>query len=250
MNMPEHIKQCRKLRRSELLAQRMATKPEQHRQWNASITRLLIEGFPCLHRMTLGLYWPYKGEFDPRFAIREFRKGGAITALPVVIQKAEPLQFREWWPGAPVTRGVFDLPNPDGTAVLQPNALFIPPLGFDLQGYRLGYGGGYFDRTLAGLKPQPLKIGVAFEMSRIETIHPQPHDIPMDFVVTEAAIHYVSPEGLVPLRGPSEAIPLAEEIIKARDFPLMPGTAQCTTVREYSSPPCFANEMDPKYWGA
>jgi len=227
MDMSDDVKQFRKLRRAELLAQRLAITKDQYRQWNDSITRLLVNGFPSLQQMTIGLYWPYKGEFDPRFAIREFRKGGAIAALPVVIQKAQPLQFREWWPGAPVTKGVFNLPNPEGTAVLQPNVLLIPPIGFDLKGYRLGYGGGFFDRTLASLTPQPLKIGVAFEISRMETIYPQPHDIPMDFIVTEAAIYKVSPEGLTPIREPED----------------------CATVRGYSSPPCFAHELDPSYWG-
>jgi hypothetical protein len=70
-------------------------------------------------------------------------------------------------------------------------------VGFGSQGYRLGYGGGYFDRTLAEMTPQPLKIGVAFEVSRMPTIHPQPHDVPMDFIVTERGIHHVTKTGLV-----------------------------------------------------
>lgn len=235
----------------------MAVTNDQYRQWNASITRLLMEGFPCLQRMTIGIYWPYKGEYDPRFAIREFRKSGAIATLPIVIKKAEPLQFREWWPGAPVTKGVFNLPIPEGTAILQPNALLIPPLGFDLKGYRLGYGGGYFDRTLANLTPQPLKIGVAFELSRIETIYPQPHDISMDFIVTETAIHYVSSDDLISLREPKEAAQIAEQIIRERDLALRPGAPSCSrndsdrtsvSVHQYSSPPCYANELDPNYW--
>ena len=69
-------------------------------------------------------------------------------------------------------------------------------MGFDSKGYRLGYGGGYFDRTLAVMQPQPLKIGVAFELSRIPTIRPQPHDVPMDLIVTEAGIHCVRENGL------------------------------------------------------
>lgn len=258
MNVPGDIKQFRKLRRSELLAQRLAITIDQHRQWSTSVTRLLIAGFPFLHRMTIGLYWPYKGEFDPRFAIREFRKGGAIAALPIVIQKAKPLQFREWWPGVRVTKGVFNLPIPEGTAVLQPNALLIPPVGFDLKGYRLGYGSGYFDRTLANITPQPLKIGVAFELSRIATIYPQCHDIPMDFIVTETTIHYVGPDGLISLRDPKEATQIAEQIIRERDLALHADIPSCsrkgldlesTSLRQYSSPPCYAHELDPRYWG-
>ena len=191
MGMSEECKQWRKERRAELLSRRRAITDAERSQWNASITRLLIEGFPFLRSMTLGFYWPFQGEFDPRFATRHFRKHSATTALPVVVQKGAPLQFREWYPGAIVVKGVFDLPMPSETRVVRPQALLIPPVGFDAQGYRLGYGGGYFDRTLVALTPHPLKIGVAFELSRIPTIRPQPHDVPMDFIVTESGIYQV-----------------------------------------------------------
>jgi 5-formyltetrahydrofolate cyclo-ligase len=191
VGMSEECKQWRKERRAELLSRRHAITDAERSQWNASITRLLIEGFPFLRSMTLGFCWPIQGEFDPRFATHYFRKHGATAALPVVVQKGAPLQFREWYPGAIVVKGVFDLPMPSETPVVRPKALFIPPVGFDAQGYRLGYGGGYFDRTLAALTPHPLKIGVAFDLSRIPTIRPQPHDVPMDFIVTESGIYQV-----------------------------------------------------------
>jgi 5,10-methenyltetrahydrofolate synthetase len=189
--MSEECKQWRKERRTELLSRRRAISDAERSQWNASITRLLIEGFPFLRSMTLGFYWPIQGEFDPRFATHYFRRHGATAALPVVVQKGAPLQFREWYPGAIVVKGTFGLPMPSETPVVRPQALLIPPVGFDAQGYRLGYGGGYFDRTLAGLTPHPLKIGVAFDLSRIPTIRPQPHDVPMDFIVTESGIYQV-----------------------------------------------------------
>jgi 5-formyltetrahydrofolate cyclo-ligase len=91
---------------------------------------------------------------------------------------------------------VLGIPVPDGTPVLVPDAVLIPPVGFSDQGWRLGYGGGYFDATLAALSPQPLKIGVAYELSRTPTIFPQPYDVPMDFVVTEAGIHAVEEGGM------------------------------------------------------
>ena len=162
-----------------------------------AVTALLLRGFPLLHEATVGFYWPFKGEFDPRFVIHRLRQQGARVALPVVLQKNAPLEFREWWPGVAMARGVFDLPIPHGTEVLQPGALLIPPVGFDAQGYRLGYGGGYFDRTLAAMSsPQPLKIALGFELSRIATIRPQPHDIAMDFVVTELGIYQAGENGL------------------------------------------------------
>ena len=119
--------------------------------------------------------------------------------MPSCCSATSPLQFREWWRGALMTRGVFDLPVPDGTELLTPQALLIPPVGFDAQGYRLCYGGGYFDRTLAALDPQPLKIGVAFELSRMPTIRPQAHDIAMDCIVTEAALYrFCAPQPSLP----------------------------------------------------
>jgi 5-formyltetrahydrofolate cyclo-ligase len=119
--------------------------------------------------------------------IRRLRRA-ARAALPEVVRKGEPLQFREWWPGAPMASGVYDLPVPQGTELLVPQALLIPP-GFDAQGYRRL-------QAAAALHPAPLKIGVAFELSRMPTIRPQPHDIAMDFIVTEAGVYRVGPTGI------------------------------------------------------
>ena len=195
--MPDEINHWRKEQRAALLARRMAVPRARHRQWNEVVTELLIAHFRLPPQSVLGFYWPFKGEFDPRFTVHHLRTRGVRVALPVVLQKNAPLEFREWWPGVATRKGVFDLPVPDGTDVLQPTALLIPPVGFDAQGYRLGYGGGYFDRTLAGMQPAPLKIGVGFELSRLPTIRPQAHDIAMDFIVTEAGVFRAGPGGLV-----------------------------------------------------
>ena len=137
----------------------------------------------------VGFYWPMKGEFDPREVIRRWREAGCVAALPVVVRKLEPLEFREWWPEVETKPGVFNLPEPQSRRVT-PDIVLMPPVGFDAQCYRLGYGAGYFDRTLASLLPtKPLKVGVAREVSRIETIHPQPHDIALDMVVTEKGLY-------------------------------------------------------------
>jgi 5-formyltetrahydrofolate cyclo-ligase len=212
----DELKQWRKAQRAGLLARREAATDAQRLAWNDAITSLLAASFPMLQSMTVGFYWPYRGEFDARFAIRRLRESGARVALPVVLQKGAPLEFREWWPGVPMTKGVFDLPIPMGTDVVTPGALLIPPIGFDSHGYRLGYGGGYFDRTLAAMTPQPLKIGVAFELSRIPTIQPQPHDVPMDFIATEAGVHYVGEGGLERVSDASQVLEIASVILRAR----------------------------------
>jgi 5,10-methenyltetrahydrofolate synthetase len=187
--MQQHdIKAWKASLRKELLARRQAVTVADRRTWNAAITQHLTDGFPQLAGMTIGIYWPYQGEFDPRHAVRHFRDRGARAALPEVVRKAEPLQFRHWRPGVAMMRGVYDIPVPQGTEMVVPDALIMPPVGFDAAGYRLGYGGGFYDRTLASIAPRPLTIGVAFELSRVDTIHPQEFDLAMDYVVTERGI--------------------------------------------------------------
>lgn len=252
MTMPDSIKQWRREQRIELLARRVAVTTDQRRAWTDAITASLLEGFPFLHRLVVGCYWPYQGEFDPRFAIHRLRERGARAALPVVLQKGAPLQFREWWPGVSTTRGVFNLPIPDRTEVLTPQALLIPPIGFDLHGYRLGYGGGYFDRTLAAMAPHPVKIGVAFELSRIPTIQPQSHDVPMDFIVTETGIHFVGPSGLELITDRARIVELASGIAAERNHITRESDHQVRdqtrrnirAAQQYSSPACYAHEFE------
>lgn len=256
MGNPRDIVQWRKAQRTELLAARMALPAAERRRHNARITRLLVEGFPILHGMLLGFYRPFHGEFDPTTAIRFLRKCGTRSMLPAVVQRKQPLQFREWWPGAPMTTDECGLPIPDATEVIRPEALLIPQVGFDAQGYRLGYGGGYFDRTLATFQVQPLKIGVAFELSRIPTVYPQPHDVPMDFIVTDAGVHHVADGKLDPVETAGRAFELACEIVWRRERDAQEASSppdrktQCNGIvaGEYSSPPCLAHEIDPYYW--
>jgi 5-formyltetrahydrofolate cyclo-ligase len=156
---------------------------------NRAITVRLEQALQALpgDRM-IGFYWPFKGEYDPRALVRSLLKQGMQFALPVVVEKAQPLIFREWWPGMRMTPGIWDIPVPaEGNAVL-PDTLLVPLLGFDEERYRLGYGGGYYDRTLAAIARRPLTIGVGFEMLRLTTIHPQSHDIPMDLIITEQQV--------------------------------------------------------------
>ncbi|HEY2678533.1 MAG TPA: 5-formyltetrahydrofolate cyclo-ligase [Steroidobacteraceae bacterium] len=199
MPLPPEVLSRRKADRAQLIALRLAAPAADHARWSAQIEASLRSGFSALERMTVGFCWPFQGEFDARPFVTHLRQRGARTVLPAVVAKGQPLEFREWWPGVKMTNGVYDLPVPDGTSVLTPDALLIPALGIGAHGDRLGYGGGYFDRTLAALRPKPLAVGLAFELSRIATILPQPHDVFMDFVVTEAAIEAAAAQGLEPL---------------------------------------------------
>jgi len=186
---PSDWKVWRRERRRERIAERKQLPDADRRGRNAAIDSWLEAGFAPLGGRRVGFCWPFAAEPEPRFAIRRWRAQGSRAALPVVVAPRTPLEFREWWPGAPMASGVYDIPYPVDTPTLELDAVLVPVNGFDEAGYRLGYGGGYFDRTLAALARRPVCIGLGYETARMATIHPQPHDIPFDFIVTEAGIH-------------------------------------------------------------
>jgi 5-formyltetrahydrofolate cyclo-ligase len=212
-NIIEQVKKSRKQLRADLVQQRLAITGSRYRALNEAISRLLIEHFKFLQWMKVGFYWPFQGEFDPLPAVNVLRSLGASAALPVIIEKNRPLKFFEWSPTAKMSNGIFNIPVPVDTDEIKPNAMLIPLIGFDERGYRLGYGGGYYDRTLADMSPPPLKIGVAFELGRLPTITPQPHDIPMDFIVTEAGVYYNHGKGLELVPNASKTAELISSLI-------------------------------------
>lgn len=135
----------------------------------------------------IGFYWPVRGEPDLRAPVTDWLAGDArrVAALPVIV--GETLEFHEWSPEGMVQAGAFGIPVPAHGRLVQPDCLLIPCVGFDHARFRLGYGGGYYDRTLASLVPWPLAVGIAFDATRLDSIHPEPHDVQLDVVLTEAA---------------------------------------------------------------
>jgi len=194
---PQNWKQLQRARLREL---RQQVPVEQRLLWNDTITAALTQKFPVLENQKIGFYWPFQGEYDPIPAMTFLRTRGAILALPEVIDKGEPLRFIEWWPGVSMKKDRYGILLPDNTREIAVDSMIIPLLGFDEQGYRLGYGSGYFDRTLAAMNPRPMTIGVAFEIQRLPTIYPQQHDIPMDYIVTEQSVLRRIDSGLEPLK--------------------------------------------------
>lgn len=137
----------------------------------------------------LGLYWPIRGEPDIREPIESWLSVDAsrIASLPVVAGSL--LQFHAWSPEAPMRAGEFGIPVPARGRLVQPDCLLIPCLGFDERKFRLGYGGGFYDRTLTALVPWPLAVGVAFECGKVPTIEPHAGDMALDTIITEQAIY-------------------------------------------------------------
>ena len=192
----ETWQEWRKKKRLELLACREAVTNNDRIQWSMKITSSLEYGFPILYKSTVGFYWPYRGEYDPHPAMSALQRRGAVLSLPEVESERKLLCFRRWWKEAPMKIGAYNIPVTDNTELVMVNAIIVPMLGFDTQGYRLGYGGGYYDRTIARINPSPLVIGVAFEVLRLDNIYPRPHDVAMDFIVTEAGIYQASKQGI------------------------------------------------------
>lgn len=182
------LKAWRRQQRERLLTRRLEAGP-QRREWNTAIAAALKPLLPDVQGTVFGLYWPFKGEFAIRPLMRELHDSGGCPALPHVVESKQPLKFRRWHPDAEMVRGVYDIPIPKNTPVVTPEVLVVPLVGFDPAGYRLGYGGGYYDRTIASLPHRPLLIGVGYELSRLDTIYPQPHDISLDYVVTQAGVY-------------------------------------------------------------
>ncbi len=182
----------KKEQRGRLRVLRQGLDPLFKAEADAQIARSIEDVLLEIASGSFAFYWPMPGEPDLREAAAGWSRGGAAAALPETI-RGEPLTFRPWTPGCAMRAGVWNIPVPVTEAEAHPAVLLIPCLGFDVHGYRLGFGGGFYDRTLAALAPRPLAVGVGFSVCELPSIRPEPHDIPMDVIVTERSIVWHSP---------------------------------------------------------
>jgi len=174
--------------RAELDARRFPADPTDRARWSAANEAQHQRLLTNVSGKIVAFCWPYQPEYEARPLILRFLTRGARAALPVVVAPRQPMVFREWTLETKLVAGVYDIPVPVESPEVLPAVALMPLAGFDDAGYRLGYGGGFFDGTLAVVTPRPLAIGVGFELARLPTIHPQPHDIPLDYVVTELGV--------------------------------------------------------------
>jgi 5-formyltetrahydrofolate cyclo-ligase len=215
----------RKATRESLVAARLALDQTTLAALRRSIDGHLERAFPGLAGARLGFCWPIRNEYDARHLVRRLRERGAATALPVVVTRGAPLVFRLWKPGITLAQGALGIPYPLDSPEIVPQAVLLPVNGWDAAGYRLGYGGGFFDRTLAAMDPRPLVIGVGYESARIETIRPQSWDMPLDYLVTERGVYRRDAGQL--------------------DFLGAPPAGEAS---ERASPVCYAAEIAPGYF--
>jgi 5,10-methenyltetrahydrofolate synthetase len=223
---PDELTTWRKTERDRLIARREQLDAAALACYRRRIDTHLERSFPGLAAARLAFCWPMRGEYDARPLATRLRAAGAVIALPVVVAPRQPLAFREWGPGVALASGPLGIPYPAQSDPVVPTVALLPMNGWDEAGYRLGYGAGYFDRTLASEMKHPVAIGVAYELGRMKTIHPQPWDVPMDWVVTERGVYRRDPGGLTFL-----------------------GEAIAGEPSALSSPVCYAEEVAPDYFG-
>lgn len=211
------VRAWRRERRERLIGRRLALSEAERRSAQAAISRHLLEAAASLPIACIGYYWPFKGEIDLHPCLKQLTERGATGALPVVVEKGAPMIFRAWSPGQPLARGIWDIPIPADDRQVQPTLLLVPLVGFDRAGYRLGNGGGYYDRSLAAMSPRPLTVGIGHAWARLDTIHPQAHDVPLDRILTEEGWFELERNG--------------------------------ASARKPASSPCQMAEVDPAYMG-
>lgn len=169
----------RKAERQRLYAMRKAVPLDERRAMAARVSRKLDALLPRKTGLTIAAYWPIRGELDLRDWMAKAHGEGAAVALPVVVEKDQPVEFHAWTPDTPMRLGTWRIPVPETPHPLTPDTVIVPLLGVDGENYRLGNGGGYYDRTLARMPSETRTIGVGQEFCRMPTIFPMPWDIAM-----------------------------------------------------------------------
>jgi len=197
--MTDHLRQTavnpgalRATLRREKIAARLAMSAAAHRAANVAIQHHLTEFLLPLKIGTIAFCMPIRAEADCRPLVEHLIALGWQAAMPAVIKLDAPMECRVWWPAAPMTADPYGIPVPATEVSAHPDVMLLPLVAFDAAGYRLGYGGGYFDRTLAAMNPRPLAIGVGFDLAAVQDIHPERHDIPLDLIVTENGIRWIN----------------------------------------------------------
>ncbi len=177
--------------RTKLVAARLALPDRLERAVQLqSVLRVWLAG---RRENTIGAYWPIKGEFDPLPALYRWSEGGVDGSprrigLPVADRETGSLRFHVWFPGCPMEQDAYDIPKPKDTDEFKPAMLVVPCLGFGPGGVRLGYGGGFFERTLASLQPRAVTVGVSYSHGFLPFLRLGPREIQLDAMLTEDGV--------------------------------------------------------------
>ena len=174
--------------RRQLQAERLAMADRHQRSVHLQeVLRVWLVG---RSERSIGAYWPIKGEFDALPALYRWSEADAKRriGLPVIDRDSKQLRFHVWYPGCPMEEDAYGIPKPKDTEAFEPQMLLVPCVGFGPRGLRLGYGGGFYDRTLAGLQPRPATVGVGFAHGFVPWLQAEPHDVPLDAMLVEDGV--------------------------------------------------------------
>ena len=178
----------KKLLRRQLQAERMALHDRHQRAMHLQeVLRVWLVG---RDETAIGAYWPIKGEFDALPALYRWTEGEDFRniGLPVMDRLSKQLRFHVWFPGCPMEEDAYGIPKPKDTQQFEPEMLLVPCVGYGPEGTRLGYGGGFYDRTLAVLSPRPFTVGLAYGHGYIPWLESEPHDVPLDAILNEDGV--------------------------------------------------------------
>ncbi|MCC7152533.1 MAG: 5-formyltetrahydrofolate cyclo-ligase [Rubrivivax sp.] len=180
----------KKLLRRQLQAERQ-TMVDRH-QRAVHLQQVLRVWLVSRGETAIGAYWPIKGEFDALPALYRWSEADATRriGLPVIDRSSKQLTFHVWYPGCPMEDDAYGIPKPKDTEAFVPQLLLVPCVGFGSKGLRLGYGGGFYDRTLAALQPRPFTVGLAYSNAFVPWLQGEPHDVPLDAMLTDQGLHW------------------------------------------------------------
>jgi 5,10-methenyltetrahydrofolate synthetase len=183
----------KKLLRRQLQAERQSLIDRHQR--SVHLQEVLRVWLVARSERTIGAYWPIKGEFDALPALYRWSEADdrRRIGLPVLDRGTKQLAFHVWYPGCPMEEDAYGIPKPKDTDRFDPQLLIVPCVGFGPRGLRLGYGGGFYDRTLASLVPRPVTVGIGYAHGFVPWLEPEPHDVPLDAMLTEEGLHWQRP---------------------------------------------------------
>ncbi|HTH94420.1 MAG TPA: 5-formyltetrahydrofolate cyclo-ligase [Rhodocyclaceae bacterium] len=190
----ENPDELRKQLRRQCIAAREALPAVEHAALSARIAQHVSDELAQRPPGMLAFCWPFRAEFDARSLVTRLLDQGWRACLPVVDDRAadpRPMRFRTWAPQTPMAPDRHGIATPQAGDFVRPDVLLLPFNAIDAQGYRLGYGAGYFDRTLATFDPKPYTLGIGFSLGVVSSVVPQAHDIPVDCIVTETGISHI-----------------------------------------------------------
>ena len=200
--------------RKALIAQRLNLPDRlQRAELLQRVLRIWLVGRPD---QVIGAYWPIKGEFDPLPALYRWQEDAQLASLgdnqdagqaepamvteslaqhqrrkiglPVVDKVSKTLSFHAWYPGCPMEEDAYGIPKPKDTEQVAPSLLLVPCVGWGPGGYRLGYGGGFYDRTLSSIAPPPVTVGLGYSMGWLPELLPEAHDVPLDAILSDEGV--------------------------------------------------------------